>query len=87
MAWVDHISLGQYRRRFNHHQVTGRLLLQLGTSPALLLQLGITPLGHRQALKEAVDELRKAWADVPAPGERHRVRGVIGLWLMTCPSV
>jgi hypothetical protein len=31
-TWVDHIGLGQYRKKFMHHSMDGRLLLQITDS-------------------------------------------------------
>ncbi|KAL6749707.1 hypothetical protein V8C86DRAFT_3144871, partial [Haematococcus lacustris] len=62
--WVQAIGFPQYRTKFAHNSVKGDLLLRL-TDDELARQLGILPLGHRQALRDKIDEL-KAW--VPPEG-------------------
>ncbi|KAI8471605.1 MAG: hypothetical protein J3K34DRAFT_506248 [Monoraphidium minutum] len=44
--WVSALGLEQYRGRFLHHMVDGRLALRLGDGQ-LKSELGIGPLGHR----------------------------------------
>ncbi|KAG2490066.1 hypothetical protein HYH03_011531 [Edaphochlamys debaryana] len=64
-TWVDFIGLGQYRRRFLHHLVDGRLLLRL-TDSQLKSELAIGPLGHRQALLEAAATVVKNYEEAAA---------------------
>ncbi|RMZ54077.1 hypothetical protein APUTEX25_002654, partial [Auxenochlorella protothecoides] len=56
-TWLESIGLGQYRKRFVHHAVDGRLLLGM-TAAHLKEDLGIGSLGHRHAIVRARDELR-----------------------------
>jgi hypothetical protein len=57
--WVDSFGFGQYRRRFVHHALTGALLLKL-TDEQLRADLGVGPLGHREAILRAVVDLHRA---------------------------
>eukprot|EP00198_Chlamydomonas_reinhardtii_P012797 XP_001702134.1 flagellar associated protein [Chlamydomonas reinhardtii] len=56
--WVDFIGLGQYRRRFLHHCVDGRMLLRIKDAQ-LKSELSIGPMGHRAAVLEAAAQLGK----------------------------
>ncbi|GMH39038.1 hypothetical protein BSKO_06936 [Bryopsis sp. KO-2023] len=58
--WVESLNLGQYRNKFAHNCIDGGLLLDL-TDSHLKYELGIGPLGHRYALKKAIDHLRDQW--------------------------
>ncbi|GLC44316.1 hypothetical protein PLESTB_000482800 [Pleodorina starrii] len=60
-TWIEFIGLGQYRPKFVHHSVDGRLLLSLGEAE-LARDLRILPLGHRRALLAAIAQLREAAA-------------------------
>ncbi|DBA72740.1 TPA: hypothetical protein ACH3X2_010134 [Trebouxia sp. C0005] len=54
--WSDYIGLGQYRKKFVHHCIDGRLLLRLSDRD-LKEEMGIAPLGHRQGLLMAIADL------------------------------
>ncbi|KAG1671902.1 hypothetical protein FOA52_003469 [Chlamydomonas sp. UWO 241] len=54
--WIESIGLGQYRKKFMHNIVDGRVLLMLDES-ALKHEIGIGPLGHRIALARAIASL------------------------------
>jgi len=55
-TWVDVIGMGQYRRKFAHNCIDGRLLLTLDDTQ-LKAELGIPPLGHRRAILDAIETL------------------------------
>ena len=55
-AWLDGIGMGQYRKKFLHHRITGKLLLRV-TDAVLKVELGIGPLGHRSLILEGVHRL------------------------------
>eukprot|EP00879_Flechtneria_rotunda_P019417 GHRR01020394.1.p1 GENE.GHRR01020394.1~~GHRR01020394.1.p1 ORF type:complete len:687 (+),score=270.03 GHRR01020394.1:161-2221(+) len=57
--WVNSFGLYQYRKKFLHHVIDGRLLLKL-TDELLKTELGIGPLGHRMLLLEAVQAAKAA---------------------------
>ncbi|KAK9818177.1 hypothetical protein WJX72_008293 [[Myrmecia] bisecta] len=57
--WVDFIGLGQYRKKFLHSYINGRILLKV-TNDHLKLDLGIAPLGHREGLLMAIADLASA---------------------------
>jgi hypothetical protein len=54
--WLAALGLEQYRKKFTHHVVNGRLLLALGDRE-LKAELGIGPLGHRVTLLQGIEEL------------------------------
>lgn len=54
--WVDSIGLGQYRKKFMHNIVDGRMLLML-SDDQMKAELGIGPMGHRVALLRAIENL------------------------------
>ncbi|PNH08092.1 hypothetical protein TSOC_005387 [Tetrabaena socialis] len=62
-AWVEFIGLGQYRTKFVHHSVDGKLLLALGEAE-LVRDLRVLPLGHRRGLLGAIAELKEAAAEM-----------------------
>ncbi|GLC56411.1 hypothetical protein PLESTB_001102000 [Pleodorina starrii] len=61
-TWVDFLGLGQYRRRFLHHCIDGRLLLRLNDAQ-LKSDLGIGPMGHRCAILDAAANLIKNYKE------------------------
>ena len=54
--WVEHIGLGQFRKKFAHHAIDGRVLAAL-TDEHLKADLQITGLGHRFKLLEEIAAL------------------------------
>lgn len=60
LAWLDFIGMDQYRQRFTHHCITGRLLLSI-KDEQLKWEVGIGPLGHRAAILESIADLAM-WA-------------------------
>ncbi|KAL4855243.1 Dual specificity protein kinase splA [Chlorella vulgaris] len=58
--WLELIGLGQWRRAFVHNAVSGALLLRL-SSEELKTELGMAPLGHRDGLLTAVNDLEQYW--------------------------
>ncbi|KAG2423137.1 hypothetical protein HXX76_015522 [Chlamydomonas incerta] len=66
--WVEFIGLGQYRRRFLHHCVDGRMLLRLKDAQ-LKSELGIGPMGHRLAVLEAAAQLVRNYEEAAAARE------------------
>jgi hypothetical protein len=56
--WLEAFGMGQYRKRFVHHAVSGQVLLKL-TDQRLRADLGVGSLGHREGLLRAVAELRQ----------------------------
>ncbi|MEW5305010.1 MAG: hypothetical protein WDW36_007581 [Sanguina aurantia] len=55
-VWVDSIGMGQYRQKFAHHCIDGRLLVTL-TDAQLKLELGIGPMGHRAMILGTLADL------------------------------
>ena len=45
-TWLEYIGMEQYRARFLHNYIDGRLLLQL-SHDLLKLEVGVGPFGHR----------------------------------------
>ncbi|PNW87853.1 hypothetical protein CHLRE_01g004550v5 [Chlamydomonas reinhardtii] len=66
--WVDFIGLGQYRRRFLHHCVDGRMLLRIKDAQ-LKSELSIGPMGHRAAVLEAAAQLVRNYEEAAAARE------------------
>lgn len=54
--WIEAIGMGQYRKKFAHNCINGRLMLSL-TDSHLKMELGIGPLGHRILICDAIAEL------------------------------
>jgi hypothetical protein len=52
-TWIDSIGFNQYRKKFMHNLVDGRVLLMLDDKQ-LKSEIGIGPLGHRVALVRAI---------------------------------
>jgi hypothetical protein len=48
--------MSQYRKKFLHHRITGKLLLRV-TDAVLKVELGIGPLGHRSLILEGRQRL------------------------------
>eukprot|EP00798_Chlamydomonas_sp_ICE-L_P025339 gene25339-10998_t len=77
-TWVEYIGMGQYRKRFMHNLVDGRLLLRL-TDAQLKQEIGIGPLGHRANLLDAIASLvgsaeDKDGAQMEGAGMRGRLQ-------------
>ena len=66
-VWIKWLGLGQYRPRLVHHCVSGGLLLRLRPEQ-LKADLGIGPLGHREGLLQAIDDLRRCQQSLPGDG-------------------
>ena len=62
--WLEKLGLGQYAQRFAENDIDFALLAKL--NDADLRELGVTSLGHRKRLLEAIDE-RAAATPSPAP--------------------
>ncbi|KAG2435433.1 hypothetical protein HYH02_011933 [Chlamydomonas schloesseri] len=82
--WVEFIGLGQYRKRFLHHCVDGRLLLRVKDAQ-LKTDLGIGPMGHRAAILDAASQLVRNYEEAAAAreagdddGGRHEYGGRSG---------
>ena len=58
--WLRTLNLGQYEAAFHENSVTVDLLPSLTAED--LKDLGITPVGHRRRLLDAIAELRAAGA-------------------------
>ena len=74
--WLRRLGLGQYEAAFRENSVTTDLLLSL--TPEDLKDLGVTAVGHRRRLLDAIASLRtdRAPFDVHAPassGERRQL--------------
>lgn len=54
--WLDVLSMGQYRKRFVHHAVSGVVLSKLDDN-ILKNDLGVRNLGHREGILRAVADL------------------------------
>ena len=69
--WVEHIGLGQFRKKFAHHAIDGRVLAAL-TDEHLKADLQITGLGHRFKLLEEIAALAGRAPDGRGPGPGPR---------------
>ena len=65
-AWLEKLGLGQYAQRFAENDIDFVVLAKL--NDADLKELGVTSLGHRKRLLEAIAE-RAAEAPPPRPVE------------------
>ncbi|KAL4443818.1 hypothetical protein ABPG75_011555 [Micractinium tetrahymenae] len=84
--WLELIGLGQYRRRFVHNAVSGAVLLKL-SNEELKVEVGIGPLGHREGLLNAINDLEQFWQQRQAeqPGDGRDAAGSEG-WGSPCSS-
>jgi SAM domain (Sterile alpha motif) len=64
--WLEKLGLGQYAQRFAENDIDFALLTKL--TDADLKELGVTSLGHRKKLLEAIAE-RKPAAPSPTPAQ------------------
>src|SRR4026209_953427 len=64
--WLEKLGLGQYAERFAENDIDFAVLAKL--NDADLKELGVTSLGHRKRLSEAIAE-RAAAAPPPTPVE------------------
>jgi hypothetical protein len=64
--WLEKLGLGQYAQRFAENDIDFALLTKLNDTD--LKELGVTSLGHRKRLLEAIAE-RAAAAPSSAPAE------------------
>src|SRR6476469_3717429 len=64
--WLEKLGLGQYAQRFAENDIDFALLTKLNDTD--LKELGVTSLGHRKRLLEAIAE-RTAATPSPAPAE------------------
>lgn len=71
--WVDLIGMGQYKKKFLHNAVDGRLLQSL-TDGELKEDLGIGPLGHRKCILDAIASLSSAADNMEAEGSPETSR-------------
>ena len=55
--WLKTIGMEMYEKQFRHHQISGSVLPTL-TSISLLRELRIEPLGHRNQILRAIQELK-----------------------------
>ena len=65
--WLEKLGLGQYAQRFAENDIDFAVLTKL--TDANLKELGVTSLGHRMRLLEAILAERTAAAPSPAPAE------------------
>jgi class 3 adenylate cyclase len=63
--WLEGLGLGQYAHRFAENDIDFAVLAKL--NDADLKELGVTSLGHRKRLLEAIAE--RAGAPSPTPAE------------------
>jgi len=68
--WLEKLGLGQYAQRFAENDIDFALLTKL--TDADLKELGVTSLGHRKRLLEAIPNLDKV-AVPSAPWLHHRL--------------
>ena len=54
-AWLEHLSLGQYRDTFIDNDIEGKHLAELTKDE--LKELGVNKLGHRMTLDDAIAKL------------------------------
>ncbi len=71
--WVTFIGMEQYRKKFLHNCIDGRLLLGL-TDGVLKQELGVGPYGHRMAILEAISALAQQAEDMIPGAWRDRER-------------
>lgn len=72
--WIVYIGMGQYRKKFVHHCINGKLLCKL-TDTQLRVELGIGPLGHREELLSAIRQLEaKVAVGSTSPLKRLRIQ-------------
>src|SRR6185312_4446292 len=64
--WLEKLGLGQYAQRFAENDIDFAVLAKL--NDADLKELGVTSLGHRKRLLEAIAE-RAATAPSPTPAD------------------
>ncbi|KAL0054463.1 hypothetical protein WJX82_009210 [Trebouxia sp. C0006] len=69
--WSDYIGLGQYRKKFVHHCIDGKLLLRLSDRD-LKEEMGIAPLGHRQGLLMAIADVATYNSQTHGDSSPHR---------------
>ncbi|RDD45295.1 WD repeat, SAM and U-box domain-containing protein 1 [Trichoplax sp. H2] len=55
--WLKTIGMERYEKQFRHHQISGSILPTL-TSISLMRDLSIEPLGHRNQILRAIQELK-----------------------------
>lgn len=72
-GWLEHLGLGQYAEAFVANHIDGPLLSGLGGDD--LRELGVTSLGHRKRLLDAIARLRdgEVPAGTSADAERRQV--------------
>src|SRR6516162_5173611 len=66
-AWLRNLGLGRYEAAFRDNSVDARVLPRLTGDD--LKELGITSVGHRRILLDAISELRPATLTSTAPIE------------------
>lgn len=71
-VWVGLIGMEQYRKHFVHNAIDGRLLLRLDRA-TLKDEMRIVPLGHRETIMSAIEELQQR-ADELGPSSPPRGR-------------
>lgn len=54
-VWLDHLSLSTYRKTFLENDIEGKHLPELSKDE--LKELGVTKLGHRMTLDDAIGRL------------------------------
>jgi hypothetical protein len=70
--WISYIGLGQYKNKFLHNMVDGRILLMI-SDMQLKKELGIGPMGHRVLLLHSIEGLSNAHEDQSARSAGHKV--------------
>ena len=66
-AWLRNLGLGQYEAAFRDNSVDVRVLPRLTSDD--LKELGVTSVGHRRTLLDAISELKSAMVAAAAPIE------------------
>ena len=64
-VWLTELGFSQYETNFNHHSINnGAILMQL--TEEHLDKMGISVIGHRLAIVNAIDQLRRRSGLLPA---------------------
>jgi class 3 adenylate cyclase len=68
--WLRNLGVGQYESAFRAHDITADLLPRLSAQD--LHDLGVTSIGHRRTLLDAIETLRHNTRKVPHDRDAER---------------